>query len=177
MKLIKKITDKDILGTEGLSTKSPRITARAILKNKNGMFAVMYAEKFNLYSLPGGGVEDGEDAVEAVKREIWEETGCRVTSLAELGRVEENRAHCDYTQIDYYFVLTTNDELFHPHLTDNERKNRTTAKWLSAYDMYQKIAFKNHTTNQQKFLQARDVAALEEYFQINDPTFLKSPKQ
>lgn len=29
MKLIKEITDKDIIGTEGLSQKQPRLTARA----------------------------------------------------------------------------------------------------------------------------------------------------
>ena len=54
MILIKEITDKDILGTDGLSDAKPRYTARAILKNHSDEYAVMYAEKFNLYSLPGG---------------------------------------------------------------------------------------------------------------------------
>lgn len=50
MKLLKRITDKEILGTNGLSTAKPRLTARAILKHGD-QFAVMYAEKFDLYSL------------------------------------------------------------------------------------------------------------------------------
>ena len=163
MKLIKKITDKDILGTDGLSTKQPRITARAILKNENDQYAVIYSEEFHLYSLPGGGVEHGESVLDAIKREIWEETGCDIVAVEELGYVEENRAHCDYTQINYYFVLTTNDEQFSPHLTANELKHGTTVQWLEFSDLYHYIASASHPTNQRKFLQARDVAALELY--------------
>lgn len=75
MKLIKEITDKEILGTEGLSSAKPRITARAILKRRDGLYAVMYSEKFNLYSLAGGGIEKDENIITALKREIMEETG------------------------------------------------------------------------------------------------------
>ncbi len=57
-KIISKLTDKDVLGTDGLSTKEPRKTSRAILINEDGKYAVMYAKKFNLHSLPGGGIDD-----------------------------------------------------------------------------------------------------------------------
>ena len=63
MKQIFELNDKIVLGTEGLSTKAPRFTARAIVKNQDGLYAVMYADKFKLHSLPGGGVEDGEDVL------------------------------------------------------------------------------------------------------------------
>ena len=43
MEKIGTITDKEILGTEGLSTAKPRLTARAILQNSQGQIAVMYA--------------------------------------------------------------------------------------------------------------------------------------
>lgn len=166
MVCIAKITDKEVLGIDGLSHSQPRITARAILKNRNGQYAVMYAEKFNLYSLPGGGVEDGESIDEAIQREIWEETGCNIISITPLGYVEENRAHCNYTQINHYFVLETDDIVFHQHLTENEIKNKTTVRWLSDIDMYHHIAAPAHETNQRKFLQARDVSALDYYFSI-----------
>ena len=63
MELICELNDRIILGTEGLSAKAPRVTARAIVKNQDGLYAVMYADKFKLHSLPGGGVEDGEDVL------------------------------------------------------------------------------------------------------------------
>lgn len=67
----------------------------------------MYAEKFGLHSLPGGGIEDGEDALTALCREVYEETGYVSDEIQELGIVAENRASLDYTQINYYFVVTT----------------------------------------------------------------------
>lgn len=160
MKLLKRITDKEILGTDGLSTAKPRVTARAILKHGD-QFAVMYAKKFDLYSLPGGGVEDGENLLDALKREVLEETGCSCDSIQELGFVEENRAHCDYTQVSCYFIVETACATFDPALTEAEMQNGTTVHWHSFQDTCHLIADAVHTTTQRKFLQARDAAALD----------------
>ena len=162
MKLLKQITDKEILGTDGLSTAKPRLTARAILKHGD-QFAVMYAKKFDLYSLPGGGIENGEDIMDALKREVMEETGCSCDSIQELGYVEENRAHCDYTQVSYYYIVETVCDTFHAAFTEAEMQNGTTVHWHSFNDAYHLIADAVHTTTQRKFLQARDVAALDAY--------------
>ena len=107
MRLICELNDKIILGQDGLSDKAPRLTARAIVRNQVGLYAVMYSDKFKLHSLPGGGVEEGEDVLTALCREVYEETGCVCDEIKELGIVEENRASLDYTQIDYYYVVTT----------------------------------------------------------------------
>lgn len=162
MKLLKRITDKEILGADGLSTAKPRLTARAILRHGD-QFAMMYAKKFDLYSLPGGGVEDGEDILDALKREVMEETGCSCDSIQELGYVEENRAHCDYTQVSYYYIVETVCDTFHAAFTEAEMQNGTTVHWHSFNDAYHLIADAVHTTTQRKFLQARDVAALDAY--------------
>lgn len=53
MKLICKLNDKIVLCQKRMSNKVPRLTARAIVKNQNNQYAVMYAHKFNLYTLPG----------------------------------------------------------------------------------------------------------------------------
>ena len=163
MELICELNDKSILGTEGLSTKAPRITARAIVKNQDCLYAVMYAEKFKLHSLPGGGVEDGEDVLTALRREVYEETGCVCDEIQELGIVAENRASLDYTQINYYFVVTTTHTPGENHLTESELDSRTVVKWVDFDELIQLINDQKFDRVQGKYLKARDVAALREY--------------
>ena len=64
MKRITYLTDMDVLGTPGLSAAKPRLTARAVVVNPQGQLAVMYAEKYDIHTLPGGGVEEGVSIVE-----------------------------------------------------------------------------------------------------------------
>lgn len=163
MKLICNLNDKLILGFDGMSYKTPRYTARAIVKTSNELYAVMYAQKFNLYSLPGGGIEEGEDAVSALQREIYEETGCVCDQIEELGIVAENRASLDYTQINYYFVVTAADISAQNHLTPAEQANRTEVQWHTLDEAERLITAQEFERIQQKYLQARDVAALQAY--------------
>lgn len=163
LEIIAKITDREILGTDGLSAAAPRYTVRAVLKNSYGLYAVIYAEKLGFYRLPGGGVENGEDSVSALKREIREETGCTCDSIEDIGCVYENRAHCNFTQYSYYYYVITSGPIMHPQLTSEEAKNEAKLRWLSFDETEELIFNQNLKTNQQKFLQASDLAALKKY--------------
>jgi len=166
MRLICELNDRIILGTDGMSTKAPRITARAIVNNQDGLYAVMYADKFKLHSLPGGGVEDGEDVLTALRREVFEETGCVCNEIRELGIVSENRASLDYTQINHYFVVTTNHTSCENHLTESEQANRTVVKWVAFDKAVRLINEQEFDRVQAKYLKARDVVALREYANV-----------
>ena len=121
--IIGELTDKSVLGTEGMSDKEPRRTARAIVVNGEGLYAVLHAQKFGLYSLPGGGIEEGESIKDALIREIYEETGCSCDEVFRLGVVSENRYHADYTALSYYFIVNTSTILNEIHLTEKEVAN------------------------------------------------------
>lgn len=164
-KLITELTDKNVLGTEGLAVNpaNTRKTARAIVINKDGLYAVMYAANFGLHSLPGGGLDGDETPEEALRREVLEETGCSCDVIRPLGIIKENRFHADYTAVSYYFVVHCHSENAQPQLTEAELAEGTMLKWCSLEEAVHLIKDCTHDTNQRKFLQARDIAALKEY--------------
>jgi 8-oxo-dGTP diphosphatase len=72
----------------------------AVIENNHKQIAVI---KTNTgYFLPGGGIDFGESEMDALKREIFEEIGCQVSVLAEIGEaVEYIKAH---TEEKYYQI-------------------------------------------------------------------------
>lgn len=162
MRHIATLTDREILGLSGLSNAKPRLTARAIVRNEDGQYAVMYAQKYNLYSLPGGGIEEGEAVLTALRREVYEETGCICEEIQELGIVTENRGALDYTQVNYYYVVKAR-RAGKLHLTDAEASCGTGVQWHTFDDMVKLITNQHFDRIQGKYLVARDIAALMKY--------------
>lgn len=140
----------------------PRCTARAIVRNTEGLYAVMYAKKFQLYSLPGGGIEEGEDVLTALRREVYEETGCVCEDIKELGIVTENRGTLDYTQINYYYVVTGR-RAGEMHLTAAEQNAGIQVQWHTLERVASLIKNQHFERVQGKYLVARDVAAIDSY--------------
>lgn len=157
------LNDSVLLGKEGLSEKSPRLAARAVLRRHDGKYALMYLEKFDLYSLPGGGVEKHEKLIDGLKRELLEETGCTCDKIRALGQVYENRACHDFTQKSFYFAVKTESPIVKNHLTDKEKAVNVKLQWVSFSTLKEKIISPKYTTEQKIYIQARDTAAINEY--------------
>lgn len=167
MKLLADLNDMNMLGLTGTSTAKPRLTARAVLRRDDGLFAVMHVGKYDIYILPGGGVDEGESIEEALHREIAEETGCACRDIRPLGYVRENRAHADYTQQSYYFAVQTNGPEADLQLTDVEKSNGSELQWHTLENLLHLIGDPVHEVRQRVYLQARDMAALKEYIRIS----------
>lgn len=162
MRNISTITDQDITGSNKLSSASPRIAVNAVLLDSDGKIALSYVGKYDLHTLPGGGVEQGEDLHAAVKREMWEETGCDCMIIGELGKITENRAEQDFTQERSYFVAKVTGKKGSLHLTDEEIAENTTVVWHAPEDAFKIISEKQHSSYKHKFFQKRDVAVMEQ---------------
>ena len=55
---------------------------------------LLFTERYNDFSFPGGGVDDGEDIITGLVREMEEETGARGVKVGrEFARVDEKRPH------------------------------------------------------------------------------------
>lgn len=65
-----------------------RPSAYAVMADEHGRLAVVRTER-GRYFLPGGGIDPGESAEQALRREVWEECGRQVDELVWLCAADE----------------------------------------------------------------------------------------
>lgn len=103
-----------------------RNSARSIII-RDGKVAMIHSLKYDYYKFPGGGIEDGENPVEAMIRETQEEAGLIVVpeSVAEYGYVhrvqksDRDPTEC-FVQENYYYLCRVKDAVVPQHLDDYE---------------------------------------------------------
>lgn len=120
-------------------TIAERIATRAIVFRGEQML-LLYAQRYNDYSLSGGGVDEGETLQEALMRELSEETGAQHISVpAEFGMVVEYRSwyrnNIDVMLLrSYCYLCQINGEFGAPQLEDYEHTNGMQVQWVNIYD-------------------------------------------
>jgi len=83
MRLLKSTVHPEIAALEG--SLFERIATRAIVL-KGDKILLLYTQRYDDYTLPGGGVDAGEDLIEGFKRELVEETGAtNIHNIKEFG--------------------------------------------------------------------------------------------
>ena len=92
----------------GLSDVFERPSSRGII-SVDGKLALVYSTTRGYYKFPGGGIEKGESPVDALVREVREESGLQVIreSVREYGLVrKKQRGNGDFIflQENYYFT-------------------------------------------------------------------------
>lgn len=91
-----------------------RNIARAIVYDENGYFYFVRANrdddfgKATLIETAGGGVEDGEDLIAAIKRELKEELGADVEVVCKIGVVSDYYNLIHRHNINNYFLCRVN---------------------------------------------------------------------
>jgi ADP-ribose pyrophosphatase YjhB (NUDIX family) len=133
MKLIATIKDQDL----GLDFPAPdvytqeRQAARAIVFDRDNKIALLHATNLNYHKLPGGGIEKGEEIIEALNRETMEEIGCEIEDIQELGIIEEYRNQFALHQLSYCFTARVKGEKGTPQLEPDEIEEGFETVWLS----------------------------------------------
>jgi 8-oxo-dGTP pyrophosphatase MutT (NUDIX family) len=162
------LNDEKVLGTDAVSTNWPRMAARAVVRNHEGKIGLCYVEKYRLYSLPGGGVEDGESPEDTVRREVREEAGCTCASVTPLGIVFENRGSQNFVQQSWYYAVEALEDDLPLMLTEKEKGNGTCIRWVPLEEAVRLINTQDVSMDSRKFVRARDLAALEAYRRYYD---------
>ncbi len=124
-----------------------RLSTRSITTQGNRIL-LMYTERYEDYSLPGGGLDEGEDMIVGMMRELNEETGATgIQNIKPFGIYEEYRPWYkpDYDvqhMISYCYTCDVNGVLGDSSLEDYEKRNGMIAVWI---DIKEAIAFNKHT--------------------------------
>ena len=76
-----------------------RTAARAIILDNQNKIPLLWSNKYLFYKIPGGGIENGENIIKALKREIMEELGIKIKNIKPLGEIKEYHTKNKYYQI------------------------------------------------------------------------------
>ncbi|MEH6445619.1 MAG: NUDIX domain-containing protein [Oceanospirillaceae bacterium] len=113
-----------------------REASRAIVIRGSNIL-LLYTARYEDYSLPGGGIDQGEDKTCGLIRELKEETGAQnVRNIREFGRYDEHRPwhKNDFNRvhmISYCYYCDIDDELLSPEFEQHEISNGMSAHWVN----------------------------------------------
>lgn len=145
MRLLRTTTHPDIQDLN--ATSFNRKATRAIVLNGSDIL-LLYTERYHDYSLPGGGIDEGEDKISALIRELKEETGAQnVRNIQEFGLYEEYRPwykpEFDIVHMESYcYSCDIDEELLDPEFEAHELANGMVPKWVNIHEA---IVHNEHT--------------------------------
>ena len=116
-----------------------RHAARGIVM-KGEDILLLYTKRYHDYSLPGGGIDEGEDEIEGLIRELEEETGAQgIRNVRAFARYDEYRPW--YKQdadiihmISHCYLCDIDDELGDTALEAHEINNGMIPKWMNIHE-------------------------------------------
>lgn len=152
---------KDYNDTDVIYKRPP---SRAIII-KDGKIALVYSNKYNYYKFPGGGINESEDKIDALIREVKEEVGLIVikNSIKEYGevkRIQKSNLNQIFYQENYYYLCDVENDLMKQNLDEYEQDEEFILKYVDPQTAI--ITNYNHQDNLfRKTMIDRDAKVLE----------------
>ncbi|MDN3611807.1 NUDIX hydrolase [Vibrio ostreicida] len=115
-----------------------RQAARAIVLDGEDIL-LLYTERYHDYSIPGGGIDQGEDILAGLVRELREETGAQnIHSIKPFGLYEEFRPwYKDEADVmhmhSFCYTCKIDRQLGDTDYEDYEIKNGMKAEWINIH--------------------------------------------
>jgi len=153
-----------------------RRSVHPIVKDsKTGKFLALKWKKFDWTTFPMGGVDDGEDIVDAARREVREETGFinlkLIKVLSGKVRAEYFAAHKDQNRVAYTTAVVFELENDEQVEVAQEEKDAFDITWLPESDMNYDVMTHAETNSWREKLSAVHGAYLGEGVLVDSGTF------
>ncbi|OCH14469.1 MULTISPECIES: NUDIX hydrolase [unclassified Aliivibrio] len=138
MRILNITTHPDIDHLDNQKILQRNATRAIILKGED--ILLLYTERYHDYSLPGGGIDDGEDVIAGLVREIKEETGAKnISSIEPFGIYEEFRPwykhECNVLHmISYCYTCDADKELGDTNYESYEIRNGMKPVWINIHE-------------------------------------------
>ena len=164
MELLKEIKDKNYSDD---TTWKTRDASRAVLFDENSLVPLLFVSKYNYHKLPGGGIDEGEDKIDALKRECLEEVGSKIEVIGEVGKIIEFKSRVNLKQVSYcyYGRIVSKGK---PNFTEEELGRGIKIVWVPLKDAIVRI--KNDKPNNCdgpfSFIRERDLEFLKKAEQV-----------
>jgi len=143
-----------------------RRVANAVLLNEKNEVGLMHARKPDFYVLPGGGIEEGESVIEALKREVKEEVGADCEVTGELGVVMCYEEEAKNINVSYTFIAKLSGSVGERQLTKGEIEADCVIEWKEIDEMIEAIRLSKPQEYIGHFLKRREALILEEFKKI-----------
>jgi 8-oxo-dGTP pyrophosphatase MutT (NUDIX family) len=143
MSLFKTAFHPDISPQQLKQTNNDRLLIRHAARGivlRGEMILLLFTQKYHDYSLPGGGIDEGEDKIPALIRELEEETGAQgVRNIIPFACYEEYRPwykdNADIIHmISHCYLCDIDEKLGETSLEQHEINNGMTPHWINIYD-------------------------------------------
>ena len=135
---MKRLFAIDLMDYDNSFSRFKRPSVRGIII-KNKKVALVYSHKYDYYKFPGGGIENNEDHVNTLIREISEETGLRdlTDSIHDYGsvlRIQKSRFTENeiFEQENFYYLCDVENSIHSQSLDEYELDEGFELRYVTA---------------------------------------------